>query len=303
MSKFFDNFPEAFEQYNPEFDFTDTPDSETRDENGEYHSYEDKPSLIFSESRGSGVKNLYWHSHGRVSRKGNKFSHLSVSEGIYYSTYDSNDNIHSFNNQPGEVFYDSTRQRFSITFYQENELHRENGEPAQYTFDENGTFVSEEYYEDGLSHRGKGLPSSLKNYEEAITRRWMVKGFAHNENGPFYSFRSNHDNQNSCEWALYNVSLKEFRFNTIKSIQEEIDAPLWLAFLRGFELVSEAQVNFVLDNNFHNELPLDWNLKTLGITNEFFDSKMCKLQKEPEAYIKTAPLKALLDITKFNNQC
>lgn len=302
MPKFFKNFPTNFERYNPEDNFTLLEDIETRDENDKYHSYDDKPSLVFAKSNESEVKDIYWHSHGRINRQNNKPPHVSITKNTYYATYDSNENLHSFNGNPGDIFYDPTNKEFVVTFYKNNLIHRTGGNPAQYAFNEAGQVTGENYYENDYFHRGGGLPAGFTKWSNANAKTWAVKSFAHNENGPSYVLETTTQFQNTLQWALYDIRLTEAVFNTIKFFEEEDSLPIWLAFLKGLKIIDEAQVHSVLNNNLHKDLPLEWALKSIGITNEIFDHKTSNMKKQSRHYSRGSSLKALLEITKFNEQ-
>jgi hypothetical protein len=297
MPKFFTYMPAQFEQYNPEDESFGLNEYDTRDEAGELHSYDDKPSLVYSrdpEEEG-GFLNLAWHSHGKLKQRNNKPTSI-VYEKNSYSTLGSNMMFNSFDDKPGRITYDSSNNIFFVSYYKNDLLHRENGLPAHLIFDHTG-ILETKFFEKNRLHRGSGLPARFEDGKQ----EWFIKGYGHRENGPaiFYDIPSSNMNK----WMLFGVGLKERQFNLIKNFQMEKDSPLWLAFLHGLKIISEADADAFLENNFHNELPVDWNLKSLGVTEKVFKEAINNWRKtQGHAEEPMASVKAVLEITEFTTQ-
>jgi hypothetical protein len=293
MPKFFDNFPEEFEQYNPEDESFGLSEYSTHDEYGELHSYDDKPALVYSEE---GTTYLSWHSHGRLERENDKPTSIRYGENSYNSS-NPNSPSSSFNGKPSSITYNPSDDIFSLSYYDYDGLHRENGLPARLVLNHTG-ILETRFYEKNELHRGNDLPAYVKGQIQG----WYIKGCRHRENGPAVVDKTS-KRFNKDLWFLFDLNFTERQFNLIKNFQMEKDSPLWLAFLHGVEIVSESEADIFLKNNLHNELPLKWGLLSLGVTDEVFKHALIKRRNTPARIFeleKTSQF--VLQVTEFINQ-
>lgn len=299
MPKLFKNICAEFDQYNPEDDFTHLEDGETFDEDGLLHSFDDLPSQV-SSSEYEGNRFFLWHSHGKLFRGNDKPVSITYGDNAY-STINANHSFQSYGGKPSRIAYDKNNKMIFASFYKEDGLHRENGLPAQLIFHKTGCLETK-FYENNRMHRDGGLPALFTGLEELDgTKQWVIKGYKHREDGPAILYPTTASNRD--KWFLFDIQVSETQFAAVKNVQKEKDIPLWLAFLSILKIVEEVQMNFFLESNLHNELSLEWSLKSLGVTDELFKQSIIELRKTQDINYETVKtLTALIAITKFYEQ-
>jgi hypothetical protein len=297
MPKLFRNICDGFTPYNPEDDFTHLKDGETFDENGLLHSYNDLPSQVFVDPEEYDARTFLWHSHGTLYRENNK-PVVIIYDKTSYSTLNEDMVYHSFNENPSRISYNEYEDMLFVSYYENDGLHRENGLPAQLFFTKAGC-EEVKFYENNKLHRLNDLPASYDGSEDK--KEWAINAYRHRENGPAITYPVT--SPNIDKWILFDVRISETQFTAIKKSQKEKDIPLWLAFLYVLKIVEEVNVNFFIENNLHNELPLEWNLRNLGVTDEVFKQAIIELRKtQVKVYESEKTLTALIDITRFYEQ-
>lgn len=273
MVKHFANLPEVLEKYNPEaLRREDFPFEETRDENGLYHSFNDQPAKISSDEDGHVFT---WYIHGLVSREGNKPSIITAGEASY-STYNDKFLRHSFNDSPAEMNSYSNGEYFYFNWFKNGIFHRENDLPACFVWAEDSRKeVTEtlEYFLDGASHRGMGKPA----YVSEDIEKWIVFGGFHNRDKDGYGSEGYDSDGVPFGWrALYGVALPEKEFDKIQTLSSSRNLPLWVSFLRITNFIDEVTFKQFEgeDSEWDYALPLDWQLRALGITNSIFEANI-----------------------------
>jgi hypothetical protein len=292
MPKVFRNMPKELEQYNPKDEFSFLTEQATFDEKGRYHSYNDQPSLVEFVQLDDGVKKIYWHSHGVLHREGNKPPYICIDKSSYI-THDANKEVRSFGDLPSVIFYNRYTEDHTVSWNISEVLHRE-GNPAEICVNKFGV-RTETWYEKGIIHRGDGLPAII----DPLKNEWFVKGFRHNENGYSYRYEPTSDVKSYFEWNLYDIEISEKSFVTLKAFQKEKDVPLWLAFLHEFKIIEDSQVDFFLKEDCYENLPLDWALRSLGVTDKVFNHKLVEFQPL-QFNVGENHLKALIEIAEFD---
>lgn len=292
MSKFFDNVPAEFEQYNPDNEYALLDEYNTYDENDQLHSYDDKPSSVARTGRSTMI---YWHSHGEISRKNNLPPFLFFAQDAYF-TLNSKGEEHSYNGNPSRLTYVSHNDSWTSVWSKNGESHREGDLPAFLRI-ANNIVMEEGYYENGVGHRASNRKSNCSPVKDL----WEVKGYLHNELGYAEVFKNSLPAMKT--WSLYGVMMIEEDFNSIKTFQHERGVPLWLAFLSAIKVVTDPKIGLLLDEtNNISELPFQWTLRILGITEETFSKHITKLFKTPKFRPTLFSLKDFEEIVKFNNQ-
>lgn len=200
MPKHFANLPESLEQHNPEtICLEDFPFEETQDENGQYHSFNDQPALIYSIEDENQI--FIWYNHGVISREDNKPSMIVTSK-TKYATSNSSQQLHSFNDDPAEMqfYYGQSGKSLYVTWMKNGELHRENNLPAIIVFSSPLTGstvwskVKEQYYLNGELHRGMGEPA----YSGDDSKKWVIFGGLHNQDG--FALEGYSDEETPYQW-------------------------------------------------------------------------------------------------------
>lgn len=283
MSKWFYYVLGDLEQYNPEDEFSDLVECSTFDDNGEYHSYDDKPSLVLVKDD---RKLIYWHSHGEMFREGDKPSYINVSPESY-STYDSNNLLHSYNGMPSMIKIHVRVKLVTARWTNHGLEHRPDYLPSEITIDQVN-----------ISKESRSDNKFVTRYEDR--NEWHVLGYLHNDKGVSIEKISNYKKANN-KWALFGVTLTQEDFRKIKTFQRRRKTPLWLSFLHVVGLLNYSQVAQTLDNANHLEkVPLSWVLRSLGLNDEIYSNHINKLISYPRE--RPHSLKAIEEITEFSNE-
>jgi hypothetical protein len=298
MVKLFPEMLAELEKYNPEDTFANyTQTCETFDEKGLLHSYNDEPSMV--EIEDDGFRIIVWHSHGEIYREDNPaYVILSFDS---FRTFDNEHELHSFHGMPSRIDFD--QNTIDLDWHDHGTIHRENDLPARVTANHE-KIVEYEHYVQGVGHRANNQPSSFNAYSTA----WEVKGQLHNAEG-----HSNvelerkgpvsHINQFET-WYLYGVQLTEETFKTIKALETQKTVPLWVAFLHTFEIIGDIELTLFLNDSglWDETFPINWVLKSWGVTNERFSIKIREqYQRDGRTTLNSsfAPLKSFLEIAEF----
>lgn len=264
MPKHFANFPSEFEAYNPEAIIFDEDNLITVDDDGKYHSYDDKPAFVVNHDKG--LIELWWYSHGLPYRENNKPLHVMYGPD-FYTTYTIDGMLHSYEEQPAVIviptpLFGSEKEldKSAITFewYRNGAFHRGQDLPALQIVRKN-MITSEAYYIEGLKHRPQVTTPSLK------------KHFA------YYSYNS-FSNQSEFRQYLYGVSLTENMFNNIMLSKKTEDIPLWVAFFFALGIIDQETMNVVKNQlqDWDQKVPFAWVMRTLNITEEIFQNQIKK---------------------------
>jgi hypothetical protein len=249
MYKHFTNFPEELEQYNPEaLQVSDFANLETFDEQGQFHSFNDQPAHIVKGSIDNLENEFFWYKNNKIHREGDKPPIADARVDISYATYNDQYQRHSYNDLPSNIICYGPNQKtsmndsFHLDWHKDDKWHRDNGKPA----------------------------SIMIKQGEIIQTTHYIKGVQHNENGPA------HFGKKGSSWTLFGVTLPEKAFLSIISYQKEENVPLWVAFLCVLEVVVKDYVDTLRDesNHWNIKLPLEWQLRFLGVTNETLKTRI-----------------------------
>lgn len=249
MPKHFADFPKELEQYNPELlQVSDFANLKTFDEQGQFHSFDDKPAHIVEASPDNLENEFFWYKNNKINREGNKPPIADARVGISYVTYNDKYQRHSYNDLPSTIIcYYSTQttsinDSFQLDWHQNDRWHRDNNKPASI-----------------ITRQGKIIEAS-----------YYIKGVRHNENGPART-----GNYGSL-WSLFEVDIPEKAFISIMNYKKEENVPLWVAFLCVLEVVVKDEVDALRDesNRWNTKLPLEWQLRVLGVTNETLKTRI-----------------------------
>lgn len=263
MSKYFQGLPAEFEQYNPEA-VTDykLPYSDTFDEQGLLHSYNDKPATVNYSSTSQLV--LTWYHHGVISRAENKPCRIACTKD-YYSTLNENNEVHSFADLPSGIRVSNSNANYSLDWRKDGKLHRDGDLPSNIIWAQ-GHISFLRYAKNGKGHRDDGLPAAVSDYNET----WLIRGQLHNKYGVAIE---EYDKQNSVatsQYSLYGVKMQEESFTRIQAYHISEQVPFWVAFLHELGLLTdETAISLKGDTSiFSYSVPTSWKLRSLGITNE-----------------------------------
>jgi hypothetical protein len=295
MLKFFSDLPAEFEQYNPVNACAYFDERETRDENGLLHSYDDKPSRV--KINGERTWEFLWHSHGKLHRENNQPPYLFFAKDVYV-TLNADEKEHSFNGNPSKILYQLMSNSFTAVWAKNGATHRENDLPAILSINnDNNELIQEDYYKNGHCHRSGNRRATYNCNRES----WEVKGIIHNDES--YAELSKIMPPYLKKWVLYGVPMKEHIFDSIKTFQREKNVPLWVAFFNSLELIEESEIDLLLDtvNNF-DEVPFQWVIRSLGITDEIFNKQIGDLFGRTKFIQETFSLKAVETIVKFDKE-
>ena len=276
MIKHFAVFPKEARQYNPPaVKNTDFSQVNTVDENGRNHSYDDKPALIINLNSKFSPEEFYWYSHGELYRAENKAHGIRASS-TTYETLNEKEKLHSYNGSPAYIDYDKNADNLWIQWYENGKLHRADDLPALMVI-ENGKISEEIFYKNGVPHRGNGLPAQI---EQDFTA-WIVEGGVHNVKQVAVK-EYDHGNGRTHiykKWGLYGVLIPENVFNSTLAYHGKRQVPLWVAFLRVLNIVTETDIDSFMDMNdtWDAQVPTDWLLRAWGITDEKFKKKINQL--------------------------
>jgi hypothetical protein len=285
MVKFFPTMPAILESFNPEAPTEEWFGEKTFDENGELHSYNDVPIYSYDGLHKKGMPNFKpdlpfslklwqavsysWYSHGKLHREGNKPVRIKI-VGEKYSTYDSEDNLHSYNDKPAVVsLEDNAGKDFRLVWFEHGVEHRENDSPATIVCSIEGNLDIEIYKTHGVIHRSNNLPARITPYSQA----WKVEGCYHNLIGA--SYVANDGNVRKAIWSLYGMEISETSFNQIKTISDDTNIPYWAVFLLTFDFIAPEHLNSFIskEGKWNTLLPSSWILRFWNITETFFNNK------------------------------
>jgi hypothetical protein len=280
MSKHFMKFPFGLDEYNPpKLNGKDFTKNETLDKNEKYHSFNDKPSLITKSNLYMDSEEFYWHSHGKLYRKGNR-APIIFSSPTFYITNDENSNLHSYEGKPAYLcsIKDKNEDALLLKWYSAGKLHRNDDFPALLAITD-GEFSEEIFYKNDVLHRGNGLPAQ----HESTFTAWVVEGGVHNISKPAILKRSLDQLHLGSQWGLYGVSITESVFDATISYHVKRQVPLWVAFLHTLNIITTADIsNFAnIFNNWDTQLPLEWLLRAWGVTDEKFKKHVELLVSDP----------------------
>jgi hypothetical protein len=134
------------------------------------------------------------------------------------------------------------------------------------------------YYKEGLVHRNDNLPARVGNHSSS----WYVKSILHNTKGPAIVFHGKDSSSKPLNWVLFGINIPENVFLSIISYQREENVPLWVAFLCVLKVVIKDDVNTLRNesNHWNTKLPLEWQLRFLGVTNETLKTRINKFAPE-----------------------
>jgi hypothetical protein len=246
-----------------------------------YHSYDDKPSMVYMNN--TFRYTFQWHKNGVLFRSENlPFSieiYKEVAQGIIkvsYATFDSNENVHSYNDMPAAMSSVGPWQtlkdgnldyNFLIQWANYGKLIRANDKPTIIRVWKN--FPRESYHNGNGYHRDNN-PAII----EENKKLWIVADALHNQEGPAKVERREINTPYFFNWFLYGVHLKEPTFNKIKTYQKTKNVPFWVAFLWGVELTNDEAITHFMNNfdNWDSNLPINWILHTLNVTKEKWDT-------------------------------
>lgn len=143
----------------------------TKNEKGEFHSYNDEPAYATKE----GTK--VWYKDGKEHRDGDKPSYISQA-GIEYKK---NDKFHRDGDKPANIRIDyKTGEKTGEDYYKNGKLHRDGDKPAIINRNdpENGYSGYKEWCQNGKEHRDGDKPSAVSPGKYA---RWSKNGKLHRD--------------------------------------------------------------------------------------------------------------------------
>lgn len=292
MLKHFADFPQEFEQYNPEKVLLgELKKKQTFDENGKLHSFNDVPSFMGGKATLSkGSYAFEWHSHGELFRDNGKPPRIVFSDNSY-TTYDENRIMHSYNDQPAYIESYSNGNAL-LAWCSHGLIHRENDLPAQIKVSipelNEGvkTYSVENVYKlNHLKHRGHGLPA-LEREGSSI---WMVHGIHHNAQGRAIFHKALETSSfRPQDWGLYGFRMLKTHFLKIKKLEVTKRIPLWVAALLFFDFINEENLNLfkTKDNLWDSNIPIEWVLRAWGLDAETFTAKKKALASKPRSYAR-----------------
>lgn len=306
-SKFFPNLHANFDNLNPEAIPQEWLEPDTYDENGQLHSYDDKPAMKVEYADNTAVF-FKWYNHGIIGRQGNKPPIVSAKQSTYI-TYNAEEEEHSFDGKPSYIYevHPGTLDEPQLWLeWSANGLpHRDEDLPAKciYTKDK---LTLEAYYSNGTLTRFGGKPASVKKTEKL----WRIHNVPHNANGPEFEKYSKYGSLVHDKYALYGVSMSQELYNEISDYHLTNRAPLWVAFLHKLDFITEEQLSFAEgdDKQWENSLPDAWLIRCYGLNEQACMEKLeqLKISKtildfDMEIWI-TGFLKTITEITKLEKQ-
>jgi hypothetical protein len=306
-SKFFPNLDPSFDKFNPEAIPQEWFESETYDENGQYHSYDDKPALAIEYSTTYSTY-FRWYNHGVIEREGNKPPIISVKKDEYV-TYNANEEEHSFGENPSYIHRPSSALRVQEELWVEwshNGLHNRDGDlPSRciYTKDK---IILEAYYLKGVLSRLGGKPARLQE----TTKTWKVNNIAHNSTGPELEQYDEKGNFIYARNALYGVFMSKKLFDKINDFQLDHKIPLWVAFLYELGMITEEDLLFVKsdEKQWESNLPMSWLIRYYHLDEQVCRKKLVHLKKSKiildfDIEMRIAGfLKSIMEIVKIEEQ-
>lgn len=205
--------------------------SETRDSNGELHSFNDEPALVVETTSKRVISK--WFSHGLLSRLESK-PPMTVSKEGYYATFNAKEILHSFNDEPALITFSTKEEYTNNYWYKNGYLSREGFKPTgEFTYNSD----TSEYW-------------SL--YEIPLLKKQVQKIIAHSEV------------LNCPKWASLLLEIKIITpetFHALISHYDDLQVPLEWVF-RFFNL----QKNFIVKVEDYETRELsdyNYSLKTL----------------------------------------
>lgn len=302
MPKHFQKLPAEFEAYNPELIEVDNLFYyETHDENGKLHSFDDKPAQVYSHL---GFCKIFWYHHGIIFRPDNKPYGLTVSKETY-ATLDQNQKLHSYNGMPSMINkYDFTDDSYSFDWQEHGVPHREEDFPASVIWNE-GQIGRIRYTKHGQDHRENGLPAFIGPRD----KRWFIRGQLHNaDTTAYYEARDYESYEEVFKYGLYGVMIPKELFEKIKAYAGSKQVPLWVSFLRNFELITDEAAQSLSTGfaSLDRSVPLAWLLRGFGITHDNFTSSINQTYKTNASFgfykrrkTSEAHLQSFADVVEF----
>jgi hypothetical protein len=191
----------------------------------------------------------------------------------FSQTYDSNHELHSYNDQPALASTITTSSTSSMVYqwFSHGVPYRADGKPFTIvrqnkdkvmTYDENNEYHS---FNDQpaivITNKDNSLNIIVKNY-------WYSHGY--NVREEFKSAVEIVKNGITYRnWSLYEIDISE---QSYKRIEESVllhGSPVWASLLRELQGVSREQFESYLDEErkWQTDLPVEWVLRSWGISN------------------------------------
>jgi hypothetical protein len=310
--KHFDDFHPQWEQYNPERMIGGaTGITNTFDENGQLHSFDDKPSSITSVGHHNISYELEWRSHGKLFREEGKPFRVVFSK-THYATYNEHWTSHSFNDQPSLI--DISGEGYTRLIWHKDELeHRENDKPAIVTWNfsrfNKGSRrfygLKKFYLVNELAHRSHGKPAVETDDPKSGEFAWLVEGVYHNLQGPATLYKAVPGQPPTRIWSLYGIALTERYFHKIKELKKVKQVPCWVAVLLVLKFIDDEHLApfMTKDNLWEPNVSTNWLFHFWGLNDEMFQAKMKIWEKEIKKpgtlYEQHFAKKQLLDLESF----
>lgn len=271
MPKHFSKLPAEFEAYNPEVIKLTSSSVETFDEQGNYHSFDDKPAAFTTAFQ----EDLFvWFNHGVLSRGNDKPCRVIFGKYTYETSNDAN-NSHSYEDSPSNIYEIGNKEGYHFEWRQDGVLHREGNLPALINWSND--------WHSKKSHIKKGRASSSE-YGQGL-RTWFICGEMHNANGPA-SVQNTKKNLVTKEYGLYGVKLPLEAFERIQAYRVEEKVPLWFAFLYELDLFDTEAVPALKDNvaTMICLASTKWVLRSLGVNEDTFSDAVTAKSYENSEY-------------------